>query len=392
MPTNKLADHQCRNARPKDRPYKLMDGAGLFLYVTPAGGRHWRLAFRFEGRPQTLTFGPYPEVGLAAARSKRDEARAVLRDGRNPAAKVVRKSKAPTLATAVETYWAGRLDVSEQYRTNALAAFERHVRPAMGHRPIDEITRAELLEVLLVIDRSGRHDYVRKIRMWLSLVFDWAVELEMVPINPAAQIKPDRAFSKRPVENFAALEPGEIAGFMDRLRMEADIASVAACKLQAYTWTRPTELRAMKLAELDLDAALWRIPAKRMKMSRDHLVPLSRQALKLIRARMQFTRGSEYLFPGEYRTDRTMSENAVLYLIYRLGYKGRMTAHGWRSVASTWANEGGFRGDVIERQLAHSPADQVRAAYNRAEYLPQRRALLQAWADWLDAQTLMPAA
>lgn len=183
------------------------------------------------------------------------------------------------------------------------------------------------------------------------------------------------------MEHFPAIDLAEVPEFMNRLALEIDVQSALACKLLALTWTRTGELRRMRWDEIDGD--LWRIPAEKMKRRRDHLVPLSRQALAVIE-QMRARRGiSPFVFPSANRADRPMSENAILYLIHRIGYKGRMSGHGWRTLGSTWANERGHNRDAIERQLAHAPDDEVRAAYNRAEYLPERRAMLQSWADWL---------
>jgi integrase len=383
MPLDALNDAKCRAAKPRERPYKLADGGGLHLWVSTTGARAWRLAYRVAGRAQTMSFGLYPEVGLAEARRRRDEARAQLRDGLDPMAP--RRAKAGmTLREACQTYWDGRQDITDQYRTNALRAMEMHIWPWLGARPIAGVTRDDLMPVLLRMDAAGLADYVRKARMWLDQMWDWAVERGEAPGNPAGSIKAARAFTRQRTEHFAALEPAEVGELLKRMALERDLTSVLACRLLALTWVRTTELRLMRWDEVDGDT--WRLPAGRMKRQRDHLVPLSRQAVAIVERMRERTRGGPYVFHGDRTTDKPMSENAVLYLLHRMGFKDRMTGHGWRSVASTWANEAGYPPDVIERQLAHAPADKVRAAYNRAEYIDQRRVMLQAWADWLDAQ------
>lgn len=385
MPTAPLSDARCRTAKPGDKPLKLFDGGGLHLWVSPKGSKVWRVAYRLDGKPQTASLGPYPAVSLADARTKRDDLQAALREGKDPRA--VRRAEKPsmTLKTAVETYWTGRRDVADGYRDNAMRAIELHVEPRLGARPIGAITREELLEVLLSMDAAGKHVYVRRVRMWLGQVWDWAVELGEAKFNVPALINPQKAFGRRAVEHFAALDLPEVPGLMQRMAMEARLQSVLACLMLAYTWTRTGELRMMTWVELDGD--LWRIPKERMKMNRDHLVPLPMQAVAALKELRARSRGSKFVFPAEHRTDRAMSENTVLALLARIGYKGRMTGHGWRSVGSTWANEAGYSPDAIERQLAHAPDDKVRAAYNRAEFLPERRTMLQAWADWLDTIT-----
>lgn len=379
MPTNALNESKIKAAKPKEKPYKLFDGHGLYLFVTPAGSKSWRMTYRVGGKAQTQTFGAYPLIGLADARAKRDALRLAMING-DPL-KPVKKKESLTLKEACERYWNGRKDVSPSYRMNAENALRQHIEPKLGGRPIGELTRSDVLEALMVMDAAGLHDYVRKTRMWLGQVFDWAVEQEMATVNPCSLIDPRKAFSKSPVESFAALEVTEVHEFMERLSLEGVIQSAQACRLLALTWVRTQELRMMEWTEIDGD--LWRIPAGKMKRRRDHLVPLSDQAIAIIENMRQRSKGSPYVFPNDRRLDRPMSENAVLYLIGRMGYGGRMTGHGWRSVASTWANEAGHNKDAIERQLAHAPDDKVRATYNRAEYLPERKAMLQAWADWL---------
>lgn len=376
---NKLTDHKCRSAKPAEKPQKLSDGHGLYLFVTPAGGKVWRVAYRVDGKAQTAALGPYPLVSLAQAREKRDELRRALVAG-EPVRPAARRASI-TLAQACADYWAGRKDVSAAYRMNAEHALQRHVLPLLGARSVDALTRDDVLRALSAMNAAGLHVYVRKTRMWLAQVLDWCVEHGHASVNHAAAIKSEKAFGRAPVESFAALDLADVPAFMARLSLEGVIQSAVASKLLALTWVRTQELRMMRWDELDGD--LWRIPAGRMKRRRDHLVPLSHQAQALIEHMRVRSRGSEYVFPSDRRLDRPMSENAILYLIGRMGYAGRMTGHGWRSVASTWANERGYNRDAIERQLAHAPDDRVRAVYNRAEFMAERRAMLQDYADWL---------
>lgn len=383
MPTNTLSDAKCKAAKAQDKPYKLFDGGGLHLYVSTVGARIWRLAYRVDGKPQTMSIGPYPDVSLADARAKRDEVKGVLRSGDDPMASRRAKRKAMTLAEASELYWAGRKDLSASYLKNAQRGIEMHLLPALGNTSIATITRDVLMDELRRMDAAGLHVYVRKVRMWVGQVFDWAVENGYATINPAALIRPEKAFGKTQVESFAALSLNDVPDFLDRLAQEHDLQSVLACRLLALTWVRTNELRQMEWAEIDDALTTWTIPAGKMKRRREHVVPLSVQAASIIKEQRARSRGSKYVFSAPHRTDRPMSENAILYLIHRIGYKGRMTGHGWRSVGSTWANEAGYSPDAIERQLAHSPDDKIRAVYNRAEYLPERRKMMQDWADWL---------
>lgn len=383
MPTtNTLTDSKCKAAKPADKPFKMFDGGGLFLAVMPTGGKLWRCAYRVNGKQQTASFGPYPSVSLQDARRQREELKAKLRAG--DTVKAPKKSVGMTLDDAHTAYWSGRKDLSESYLSNERRAYEMHVQPVLGKRELSSISRVDVLAVLNVMDAAGLHDYVRKVRMWLAQLWDWAVEQGQATTNPPRSIKPERAFGSRSVENFAALELSEVHEFMGRLSYEPELQSVLACKLLALTWVRTGELRMMLWSEIDRD--LWRIPAGKMKRGRDHLVPLSAQALELLEKLKARSRGSVYVFPNDRRLDRPMSENSVLYLIGRIGYGGRMTGHGFRTIGSTWANENGFNRDAIERQLAHAPDDKVRAVYLRSEFLPERRRMLQAFADWLIPQ------
>lgn len=391
MPTvNKLTDNQCRKAEPNDKGYKLFDGHGLFLFVSPKGAKVWRLAYRVDGKAQTHVIGPYPLVSLADARTKRDEVRLKLLEGGDlKPAKAA--TKAPTLGEASDAYWSGRLDITDAYRMNAQNGVNHHLAK-LCPRPVDQITRQELLDVLLDMDKAGLLVYVRAVRGWVSQVFDWAIERGHRDDNPAAAIKPQKAFRVPAKESHAAIGLSEVPAFFERLSLEDQIQSVIACKLLALTWVRTVELRTMQWAELEGAAGawtMWRIPAGKMKRRNEHLVPLTPQAVALLKIQRDRARGSEYVFPADHTVKRPMSENAVLYLLHRMGYKGTMTGHGWRSLASTWANEAGYQPDAIERQLAHVPDDKVRAAYNRAAYLPQRREMLQAWADWLQVQGMV---
>lgn len=379
MPINKLTDAICKKALPSEKPRKLSDGHGLYLFISPTGAKIWRVGYRQNGKEGTEVLGPYPLLSLADARIKRDEFRRKLLDGVNVKAK---PKKSITFSDAVEQYWATRKDVSVSYTANATRGLAMHLEPDIGQTPIGLVTREMILTPLMRLDAAQKHVYAKRLRMWAGLVFDWAVEHGHCAINQAALINPEKAFGRKPTENHAALPLSEIPAFLQRLAMEKELQSVLACRLLALTWVRTGELRMMKWDEIEGD--VWRVPGPRMKMKRTHLVPLSLQAVAILENLKLRSRGGDYVFPGERTLDRPMSENAILYLIHRIGYKDRMTGHGFRSVASTWANEHGYNRDHIEMQLAHGSDNAVRAAYNHAAYLPQRRVMLQDFADWLD--------
>lgn len=391
MPTNKLSDAQCRNAKPTAKARKLSDGQSMYLFISPTGAKVWRMSYRQNGKEGTEVLGPYPLLSLADARNKRDEFKRKLLAGQDVKAK---PRKSISFSSAVEQYWlgtqdaegqytGGRQDVSDGYRDNALRALSMHLYPDLGSTPIGTITKEKLLETLAKMNAAGKYVYVRRVRMWASQIFDWAMEHGHCAINPAALIKPEKAFGKKPVANHAALPLAEMPSFLQRLALERELQSVLACKLLALTWVRTGELRGMTWGEIEGD--VWRIPAERMKKNRPHLVPLPVQAIPILEKLRARSRGGDYVFPSDRRIDRPMSENSVLYLLHRIGYKEQMTGHGFRGVASTWANENGYNTDHIEMQLAHGSDNAVRAAYNHAAYLPQRRAMLAAYADWLDS-------
>lgn len=380
MPSNKLTIGQVKAAAPRERPYKIFDGGGLYLYVTPAGGRFWRLQYRVAGKAQTKSLGRFPGVSLAEARRAAEEFRSgpkALRSGM-------------TLARAAETYWAGRKDLSSSYVANATSAIATHLEPTLGQRPIGGVSRADLLDALNVMDERGLHQYVRKTRMWVGQVFEWAIEQGYATENPAASIRPDKAFGKRPVKHHAAIPLRELPELLQRLSIEPRTDATLAAWLLVYTWVRTTELRLATWAEFD-DGPVWKIPEGRMKRRIEHWVPLSTQALAIIEE-LRARRRGDYLLPGGRTITRPMSENAILALLARMGYRNRQTGHGFRSQGSTWANERGHNADAIEYQLAHRPADEVRAAYNHARYWDQRRSLLQEWGDWIESQSRLPVA
>lgn len=405
MPTNTLTDNDCRKAAPRDTAYKLFDGNGLHLWVSTKGAKVWRQAYRFGGKPDTLVHGAYPLIGLKAARDLRDEALRKLAAGLDPkaaqaqAAPPVDAKPMPLLA-ASDAYWDGKKDISDDYRSHAKRGIELHLGPTLGKRDIGGITREELLAALNTMNAAGKLEYVRKVRMWASQVWHWAIEQGKAKENIPDTINPKRAFGKKKVKSFASLHERDFPAFWRRLNFEGEIQSVLAARMIAYTWVRTKEMRFMEWTEIDAFAPAlaggrlpdpakawdWEVPEGKMKKSKALLVPLPRQARELLLVLWARRRPlSPYVFPAEHRDDRPMSDSTVLMLIYRLGYKGEMTGHGFRSVGSTWANERGYNWDHIERQLAHVPDNKVRGVYNKAEYIGGRRKLLQDIADWIDS-------
>lgn len=382
MAINTLTDQDCRKATPGEKTKKLFDGYGMFLAVLPSGTKSWRMAYKDAyGKPQTHVIGPYPLVTLADARVRRDALRLKLLDGQSI------KPEAPqlslTVSEAVASYWDQRKDVGDDYKNHAIRACATYIEKFIGTRPIGSVTREQLLELLMKMNSAGIYVYAKKVRMWMSQVFEWAMQHDKnITSNPAAAINPKVAFSRKPVEGLAHLPLKDVKGFMDRMNLEGDIQSVMACKLLALTWLRTGELRRVKWEHIEGD--ILRLPPSVMtKGKREHLVPLSAAALHILHSLRFNRRGSEYILPSHRDIKKPISENEVTALIHRLGYKDRMTGHGWRKVGSTWANEMEFNRDHIEMQLAHSDGS-VRGVYNSAEYLNQRRVMMQAYAVWLN--------
>lgn len=375
MATNKLTDAGIRAAKPREKKYKLYDGGGLHIAVMPSGSKLWRLDYRVNGRPKQASFGPYPKTALKDARAQRDSFQAA--------------DTGMTLQDASARYWRAReASLSRDYLMNARNALDAYVMPALGARQVGSITRADLMAVLEPINDAGKYVYVRKVLMWLGQVFDWCVEFEYCEANPCRSIKPDRAFGSRPVEHFPCVELAEAHDLMARIAIEGELLSVTMAQLLALTWVRTKELRFAEWSEFDGDT--WRVPKERMKSRRDHLVPLSGQAVAVLDRWRERSDGKGLLFPGPRGTNRKglprpASENAVTAMLDRIGYKGKMTGHGFRSLGSTWAyeREHEYRSEVIEMQLAHVERNKVKAAYNRAKFLVQRRQMLQDYADWL---------
>lgn len=385
-----LTEVKARNAKPQSKPYKLTDGDGLFLLVTPAGGKYWRLKYYFDGNEKLLALGVYPEVGLAEARERRLQARKRLAGGIDPSAE---KKEAKRLAgvkrlnsfETIANEWLENqkhLWSERHYRTTS-GQVEKHLLPRLGERPVSEITAPEVLEVLRAIEARGTLDTAHKMKQVAGTVFMYAIATGRSERNPVPDL---RGALKTPVvKHRAYLTEADLPTFLRKLEhYEGSVQTRLALRLLLLTFVRTTELRAARWDEVDWKKAEWRIPADRMKMKDPHIVPLSRQALAVLRELKGFNGTRDHIFPNEHNPSTFMSENTMLYALYRMGYHSRATGHGFRSTASTILNEHGFRPDVIERQLAHSERNSVRAAYNHAQYLPERREMMQWWADFLD--------
>ena len=405
-----LTETQVKNAKPRERAYKLADSEGLFLLVQPNGTRLWRMKYRFAGKEKLLSFGAYPALGIAAARDKRKAAKALLAEGKDPM-----KAKGEVISENGDTFYmvAKRWHENRQSALNPAHAervwsrMERDVFPAIGQKLIHEITAPDVLEMIRKIEGRGALDISRRAKQGVGQVFQFAIACGLASSDPTAHLR--GALKPRPrVKHMSRLPLVELPAFLEKLRAyqeEGDRRSAItrdAVLFALLTWVRTKELRlAVKSEFEDLDGPdpVWRIPAARMKMGREHLVPLSAQAAQIARNMVSTATGS-YLFPGTH-PDKPLSENTMIYALYRLGYHSRQTIHGFRGLASTWANEQlvefgkpamwirKYHEDWVEMQLAHSEKNDVRGAYNAAEYLAPRRRMMQDWADFLDGRKVL---
>ena len=391
----RLTDMRVRNANPRTKPYKLSDGGGMYMLVKPDGGRYWRLDYRFAGKRRTLSLGVYPTVTLSNARARREEGRRLLAQSIDPNA-VKKASKRSAKIASANTFeaiareWiANQRDrLAVQYSTRLVARLEADIFPHIGSRPIAEIDAPELLDVLRKVEKRGVIETARRLRQICGQVFRYAIASGRAKHDPSVDLRGALKSCGRSLGH-RAMPLDEVPAFLGALgAYNGEPRTRLALRFMVLTFARTTELRAARWSEienLEGNEPLWRIPANRMKMRQEHIVPLAPQAVAVLRElrALPGSDSSPFLFSSPSR-DGHMSNNTMLYALYRLGYHGRATVHGFRAVASTALNEMGFRPDVIERQLAHQEQNEVRAAYNRAEYLSERRAMMKHWADYLD--------
>ena len=390
-----LTDTQLRNAKKAAKPYKKSDGGGLYLLIKPDGAKSWRLAYRWLGKQRTLALGVYPAVTLADARQARDAAKSDLAKGIDPSA--ARKERTRTAQIAAETTFEAvarewhelqKPAWSEDYADTVLRRLEADVFPVIGHRPVASIEPPEVLDMLRKVESRGVNDLAHRLKQYVGMVFRFAIATSRGRRDPSADLK--GALKAKPAEDrhHKAMPRKELPGFLRALgNYDGEQLTRLAIGLIVLTFVRTKEMRAGRWDEvegLEGPEPVWRIPAERTKKRREHIVPLSRQAAYVLRELRKMTGNSPFMFPST-SAEGYMSENTCPYALYRMGYHGRATVHGFRGVASTLLNENGFESDWIERQLAHVEGNASRAAYNSAEWLPQRRRMMQWWADYLDS-------
>jgi integrase len=386
-PTEQLTVVEVKNAKPKESPYKLADGGGLYLLVTPEGGRYWRLDYRFAEKRKTLALGTFPEVSLSQARKQMRAAKDQLMINVDPGY-TKKRLKEAIVADATSTFeviareWFGFMQKrwTEQHANQTISSLETHIFPHIGNLPVTAISGQDIIRTLKRLEAVQRLETLRRLYQRCGAIFRYAVDLGRIKVSPMPSTK---WFDAPVVENHARLADGQVQQFLKDLELASiHVQTKLALKLMALVFLRTGELRMAEWAHIDFEKALWTVPPENTKMGRAHLVPLSQQAIKLLRAQHRLTGNWKYVFAGR-DPRKPMSSGTLIMAVYRMGLKGETTVHGFRGTASTVLNEKGFRKDVIERQLAHSDKDAIRAAYNHAEYLDERRIMMQWWADYL---------
>jgi integrase len=386
-----LTDIKLRNLKPRATVYRRADAAGLCIEISPSGAKLWRYRYRYNGKASMLSLGEYPAVSLSEARELRAAMRKRLHAGENPA-EARRAAKHAKLAAARNTFESVAIEWVEKqegrwtlhHALDVQRSLVKEAFPAIGGRPISEIEPPEILRCLKAIEQRGAVEVAHRTAQRIAAVFRYAVLTGYTKYNPAADLR--GAIATRKVKHMTALPREEVPAFLDKLEnYDGQPETALALRLLVLTFVRTGELIGARWEEFDFDKAEWRIPAERMKMREAHVVPLSTQSIEALRALHQITGEAPLLFPSRSNAHKPMSNNTMLFALYRMGYHSRATGHGFRALASTTLNEQGWAPDVIERQLAHAERNKVRAAYNRAQYLPERRKMMQAWADHLDA-------
>ncbi|MDR3525855.1 MAG: tyrosine-type recombinase/integrase [Rhizomicrobium sp.] len=383
MPLNPL---EARAAKPKDKSYKLSDGRGLYLLVRPSGDKVWRCDYIAGGQRKTAAFGCFPELSITGAREKREALRSSVKAA---AAPMDGKTRTETFKVVAERWFEGRKTVlSEEYAARVWLRLEQDVLPHIGKRPINEITAPDVLAALRLVEGRSAIEAAKRIRQYVSNIFALAIAEGLCAFNPAGDLAP--ALKPKPrVKHRSAMRLDQMTDFMARLRSVTDTQAKRALQLVLYTVARTDEIRFAKWSEfeaLEGPEPIWRLPADRMKMGREHIIPLSKQALRTLEAIREEGQTGNLLFASDTRSG-VISENAMLTILYNNGFYGKATVHGFRTTFSTAANESGkWNRDWIEMALAHGDCDAVRGAYNAAEYMTQRRELLQWWGNLLEAK------
>ena len=387
-----LTDSKLKNAKPEARPYKLVDGQGLHALVQTSGSVLWQQRYRFEGKERTASHGSYPLVSLLEARKKRDELKKLLLEGLDPA-KVKRQRSAnggfslgETFKEIADTWHKQWSEVrSPRHAAYVRRRLEGDVFPVIGDLPIASLRPLDVVKVIKAIEARGAVDIAKRAYQTIGAICRYAVAHGLMDRDPTRDVKPSDILISRRSTNYARVDVKELPELLRAVEAYQGTSTTRmALKLMALTFVRTGELIAARWTEFDLSEAVWRIPAERMKMRTEHIVPLSRQAIETLQTLQVISGNAELLFPGDRNRKKPISNNTLLKALERMGFKGRMTGHGFRGLASTVLHENGFDHAHIEVQLAHQERNRISASYNHALYLKQRTLLMQWWADYLD--------
>jgi integrase len=387
-----LSDVEIRRAKPKQKAYRISDGGGMYLWVTPAGGKLWRWAYSYERKEKLMTFGKYPDISLATARERHAEARKLLATDIDPMARrkaektaeqVANENSFANIASQWLEHW--QHGKSPRHVDSTRRRLDANILPSLGARPIAEIEAPELVAMVKVIEQRGARDIAKRALETTGQIFRYGIAHGYAKRNPASEIRPSDVLKTTRKVNYARIDAKELPTLLRQIEVYPGThVTRLAIKLMALTFVRTSELIGAKWVEFDLKAARWNIPEERMKMRTPHIVPLSKQAMEILGTLHELTGNSDWLFPGDRNPKRAMSNNTILKGLERMGYKGRMTGHGFRGIASTILHEQGYLHEHIELQLAHAPRNAVSAAYNHALHLKARAKMMQDWADYLE--------
>lgn len=378
---------QVKNLKPRSKDFKVSDAGGLYLHVKSNGSKYWRLAYRFNQKQKTLALGVYPEVSLQEAREKALEAKKLLKDRIDPSvSKKASKSESDDSfqAVAIEWFLKQKTTWVESHTTDVKRRLEKDIYPKIGQLPISQITSMQVLEVVRIIEKRQATDLAHRVLGVCGQVFRYAVSSGRLASDPTRDLR--GALTPHVQKHQNSIAPDEMAKLMKDISTydnRGDLQTKLGLEMLAHTFVRTGELIEATWNEFDFEKYMWKIPASRMKMKREHIVPLTPQVIIILKRLKEFSNNSDYVFAGR-NPQKHISNNTLLFALYKLGYKGKMTGHGFRSVASTTLNENGFRADIIERQLAHLDGNSVRAAYNRAEYMKERTDMMMWWSNHLD--------
>jgi len=385
-----LTNIAIKKAKPKKKPYKLSDFGGLYVLVKPNGAKLWRWKYRIDGKENVYSIGAFPTVSFLDARVERDNARVLVKQGIHPAhdrqaQKAAQVEDNANSFNAVAKGWIDqrRPKWTPNYLSQIESALTNDVSPYIGNLPMRSITAAHLLAIIKRVEKRGAATVAALIRQWVSAIFRYAASHLLADADPAAMLR--GTIEKAKVKHHQPLAKKDVPEFINALeKYDGFRTTVIALKLLMFTFVRPVELRAAKWKEFDLDLAEWRIPPEHMKMREAHIVPLSRQTIELLLELQAYTGSGDLLFPNYRRPKTYMAASTLNRVFVRMGYGGRFSPHSFRATASTMLNEMHYRPDCIERQLAHAERDKSRSSYNRAEYLPERKEMMQAWANMID--------